>query len=871
MKREEVRMKKVGILTLFYKTYNFGAQLQAYALQKAVEWLGIPCEQIRFVWSKEDTRGYYENVTVDQPAFEEFAARIPHSKRIYTPADLSEAEKEYDSFLCGSDQIWGVKDSMPEHVLPQMALSFVGKNKKKIAYGASFGSADIEENRKQVLKRFLNRLDHISVRERSAIPVVEEMSKKPVTSVVDPVFMLSAEQWRLAASYGNGRYSDEAYVLLYSVSGSAVLHEQAKEFAEERGMSLVYIAYIGGVRVGPSDFLALIDRAAYVITDSFHGTAFSIIFQRPFITMGVDSLPERFSKNARVKDMLKSFGLEAHFFQRADEAWKTALTVPDYSKEIIEHSIDYLRYSLMKEGNLPKRFKNFQELRETVIDQGKCTGCSACTRCSLSCIRMAADELGFYHPVFDERSCTDCGQCLDLCPAYPGQKSRSAPAVSVLAVQAKDEKILAQSASGGAFFVIAEKWIDDGGVVCGAVYDDLNDFAVKHICTDTKDGLLAMQKSKYVQSEVGTCFAEVEQYLEQGRRVLFSGTPCQAVGLTAYLRKDYGRLYIIDLVCGGVTAPLLWKKYVDFYQRDEALEAFDMRAKAKGFFDVNGRLAFTMSHLRNGKKLIFDKDKDLFLRPRMSFYGESCYQCQFKGDCHDADLTLGDFVGLPKIFPGKCEEKGISLVIVRSEKGKELMESCQSAYESFHATYEEAASWNEMLDFSMKKPLGIDYLRGIAPVSSIERIYYEGERIQSIQEREDFLRTFCLELKRNDLLFRVKKYTHFQCFLEHDPSIVGRIVIYGAGKLGRALLDCMEGEPLCFLDRAKSLKNVCGCPVYRIGEEEFGKIVAKIAVTVIITPVWDYWEIREDLKEIYPEMHIVSLEKLMERIGTWEN
>ena len=153
-------MKKVGILTLFYKTYNFGAQLQAYALQKAVESLGIPCEQIRFVWSKEDTRGYYENVTVDQPAFEEFAARIPHSKRIYTPADLSEAEKEYDSFLCGSDQIWGVKDSMPEHVLPQMALSFVGKNKKKIAYGASFGSADIEENRKQVLKRFLNRLDH---------------------------------------------------------------------------------------------------------------------------------------------------------------------------------------------------------------------------------------------------------------------------------------------------------------------------------------------------------------------------------------------------------------------------------------------------------------------------------------------------------------------------------------------------------------------------------------------------------------------------------------------------------------------------------------------------------------------------------------
>lgn len=867
-------MKKIGILTLFYKTYNFGAQLQAYALQKAVASLGFTCEQIRFAWSSEQTRIFYENASVDQEAFEEFARSIPHSKRVYTPEDLWEAEGEYDGFLCGSDQIWGVKNSMPDHVLPLMALSFVKDDKKKIAYGASFGSAVIEEERKEIVKPFLERMDHISVRENTAAPAVEKMSGSPVTAVVDPVLLLSAEEWRKEAALEKKSRPEGSYVVLYSVSGRKKMYERALAFSRSKKLPLVYIAYAGGERIGPREFVSLIDHAAYVITDSYHGTVLSIIFQKSFITVGVDDLPEQYSKNTRMRDMLGLLSLGDRFFSEVREPWEKTLDSPwktskteDKIREMAECSMGYLRDALCDTGKDTQPQNAPALLWQTVVDAGKCTGCGACAGCISSGIRMETDRLGFYRPILDTESCVDCGKCLEVCPVYPKQEQKVRPACSVLALRAKEEEVLEKSASGGAFFLIAEKWIDHGGVVCGAVYDTEKEFAVKHICTDTRAGLLAMQKSKYVQSDLGQCFAEIERYLTEGRRVLFSGTPCQAAGLKRYLQKDHSNLYVIDLVCGGVTAPFLWKKYVEYYQTGGKVDAFDMRSKAKGFFSVDGKLAFSMSHFKSGEEIIFEKERDLFLRPRMSFYGECCYQCHFKGDHHDADLTIGDLVGFPMIFPELKGDKGVSLVIVRSEKGTELVGSCQSACEVYPTTYEIVATWNEMLDASIKRPLGADLLRGIAPVSSIERVYHEGERIRMFAEKEQLLKDFHLELKRNDLFLRLKKYAAFQCCLEYDPSIEGEIIIYGAGKLGRALLDCMEGEPLCFLDRSKALDNVCGYPVYQMEQEEVRVLFLKKKVTVIITPVWDYWEIKERMEEIYPEIHMVSLDRLMERIG----
>ena len=869
-------MKKVGILTLFYKTWNFGAQLQACALQRVIQRLGYECELIRFAWSHEQTRLNYETASVNQAAFEEFARQIPHSRRIYTSEDLNEANEEYDIFVCGSDQIWGVKDSMPMHVLPQMALSFVRDGKGKLAYGASMGAVDITEERKEVLRCFLNRLDFISVREPSAIPTIRKMTERKVTAVLDPTMLLSAGEWMKVAAEGGGICPKEPYVLLYNLSGREELTDRAAEFAQGRGLRLFNLAYLAGMPVGPCDFINLIAHAEYVLTNSFHGSIFSVLFHKRFLSFGVDSISTAFSKNARVKDMLEVCGLGKRFLPETEDRWLSILeeeieydSVDRRIQEAAKASVDFLRKGLGK-GKI-ERNKNGEKASEllgnTVVKAGECTGCSACTKCEFSCIKMTQDKLGFYRPEIHAEACTDCGQCLRRCPVYAaGEPDRAEhPPLSVIAVRAKEEDVLSKSSSGGVFSVLAERFIRDGGIVCGAVYDKRDNFTVRHICVHTEEELNALRKSKYVQSDMNCCYAELEGYLKQGKKVLYTGTPCQAAGLRAFLQKDYEELYIMDLICGGVTAPLLWEKYSTFYRENYGTEAFDMRAKQQGFFRENGGLAFSISHLRRGEEYCYEKEKDLFLGARFSFYNESCYHCRFKNDYHAADLTVGDCIGFHLMAPDN-QDKGISLVLTRSRKGRELLEGERENFIVYDMPYEDAVSRNEMIACSMRKPLGTDYLRGIAEEASIEKIYYESQMIKMYQEKEMLHKSFILELKRNELLSKVKKYAMLQCRLEKDPLIKGDIVIYGAGKIGRALLDCFDGEPLCFLDRSDKLNNVCGYAVYQLECIEFKKLYREKRITVLITPVWDYWEIREQLEGRYPELNIVSLDKVVEKI-----
>lgn len=870
-------MKRVGILTLFYKTYNFGAQLQAYALQKAIQRVGYECEQIRFVWSTEQTRFNYDMASIDRNAFEIFAQQIPHSRRIYTPENLDEANNEYDIFVCGSDQIWGVQKSMPIYVLPQMLLSFVQEDKKKIAYGASFGSADIAENRKEILRRFLGRLDCISMREQSAIPAIESMTSKPVVSVVDPVMLLSGEEWSDLAKDSKMVYPGAPYVLLYNVSCSGELYHTALNFAKWKEIQLINLAYIEGTAIGPCDFLSLIEHADYVITDSFHGSVLSVIFHRQFITFGVDSIDTAYSKNARAKDMLKTCGLEDRFFFGNRKNWLEILEMSVNYEEVdrkisaaSKSSIAYLKNSLCIRNLERRGYKASQLLWESVVKTGNCTGCTACTRCRVSCIHMEQDELGFYRPVFHHESCVDCGQCLMVCPVslVKDRNRKEHDAIHTFALRAKNETLLEKSSSGGAFSVIAECFLERGGVVCGAVYNDDYGFEVMHRCGDTIKDLELFQKSKYVQSNLNGIFSDIERYLRSGKSVLFTGTPCQIAGLKSFLQKDYEKLYTIDLICGGVTAPILWDKYVAFYRENFKTVGFDMRFKGLGFFRDDGKLAFSISHRRQDEECFYEKEEDLFLSTRMAFYNSSCYQCKFKENCHESDLTIGDFTGFNLIMPEKDDNKGMSLVFVRNAKGEELLDKCKSNYISYSCSYEDVVLHNAMIENNMERPLGSDYLRGIAPVSSIEKLYYEAKQIRLFQEKETIFKNFLTEIKRNELLVKIKKYSMLQCKVDYDPVIEGRIVIYGAGKLGRALVNCMNEGLLCFLDQSDKINSVSGYPVYQPDSPDFRKLNDENRLTVLVTPVWDYWEIREQLINSYPQLNIVSVEKVVEKI--WE-
>ena len=195
-----------------------------------------------------------------------------------------------------------------------------------------------------------------------------------------------------------------------------------------------------------------------------------------------------------------------------------------------------------------------------ILDKSQCCGCTACVSiCPKQCITMREDEEGFLYPVVDSSHCIDCNLCKKVCPElYP--KEMREP-LHVYAAKHKNEQVRLASSSGGIFTLLAEKIIDEGGVVFGVRFN--NNWDVVHDYTETMEGLAVFRGSKYVQSYMGDCYLKAKSFLEQGRKVMFTGTPCQIAGLKNFLRKDYDNLLTVDVVCHGVPSPKVWQVYLD--------------------------------------------------------------------------------------------------------------------------------------------------------------------------------------------------------------------------------------------------------------------------------------------------------------------
>ena len=211
-----------------------------------------------------------------------------------------------------------------------------------------------------------------------------------------------------------------------------------------------------------------------------------------------------------------------------------------------------------------------------------CTGCRTCEQlCAHKAIQMVEDNEGFITASINQELCVDCGLCQKRCPQNtPVEKSS---AKKVLAIRLKDDEMLYRSASGGAFAGIAKAWIEEGGVVVGVVYD--NKWNAHHTCATTMEELLQTQSSKYVQADTRQTYSEVKKLLQEGKRVLFSGTGCQIGGLKAFLHKDYDNLLTMDLICHGVASPLLFKKYIEWLgeKSGSPILEYDFRDKKGGW------------------------------------------------------------------------------------------------------------------------------------------------------------------------------------------------------------------------------------------------------------------------------------------------
>lgn len=202
-----------------------------------------------------------------------------------------------------------------------------------------------------------------------------------------------------------------------------------------------------------------------------------------------------------------------------------------------------------------------------IDDKKDCCGCWACyNACPKHCISMKEDDEGFRYPSVDQSLCINCGLCEKVCPVIHADNTDMPHRQEAMLVQHKDERIRRESTSGGAFTAIATWIIRQGGVVFGAGYRK-GTFTVEHQAVENEEGLAIFRNSKYVQSNVGDTFRQALDFLKAGRRVCFSGTPCQIEGLRRYLRnREYEKLVCVDLVCRGIPSPRILTRYIEAQQ-----------------------------------------------------------------------------------------------------------------------------------------------------------------------------------------------------------------------------------------------------------------------------------------------------------------
>lgn len=240
--------------------------------------------------------------------------------------------------------------------------------------------------------------------------------------------------------------------------------------------------------------------------------------------------------------------------------------------------------------------------------------------------------------------------------------------------------------SGGVFTLLASLVIEKGGIVYGASFNNEN--TVEHIEIDKVNDLNKLRGSKYVQSKIGNTYSKIKDYLNQGRLVYFSGTPCQIDGLLAFLNKRYDNLILQDIVCHGVPSPKVWKKYLEQFNIEEDAK-ISFRDKSTGWdsysFTIDQKEKFTQLSSQNEYMKVFLKD--LCLRP-------SCYDCHSKSLHRNSDITLADFWGIKNICPELYDNEGTSLVFINSKKGKELFENIKLDIEYKKVNIEEASKYN---------------------------------------------------------------------------------------------------------------------------------------------------------------------------------
>lgn len=695
-------LKKVALMT-WYTYYNYGTSLQVTALTKCIQKLGYDVfiiayepkgtlyktpKKITLQWITKkiikkilNTKKTYLSLEREILFKNYLSKRLKETSKCRSYSELHDLNKEYDAFVCGSDQIWS-----PLCYDDKYFLSFVENSEKMIAYAPSVGSIKIDnEIVKEKMQKNISRFTkYLSVREQQGADLIKDLTGLDAKVVIDPTLLLSSNEWDEYVDINTSKQLEEQeYIICYFLGERNNYMDYVKKLSKKLNVPYYLIPVTQEDKnsrnsvpfeVGPVEFISLIKNAKYICTDSFHGMVFSINYNKPFSVFKRFKDNDPRNQNSRIFNLLRLVSLEDRLidydnFSNFENVLKCNFEkVNKKLQKLRSNCLSYLEASLKEATSFEENKIKDKEYKITDY----CCGCGACTTvCPVDAIRIEKDIEGFEHYFINQEKCIQCGKCKTVCPMCDIIAQEIKNSKGLYAVKSNNKEVLKNSSSGGVGYEIAKKFQDVGYYIAGCMYDsEIN--SARHILikSEEKSKLSLLQGSKYIQSILVNTMKEISNLSKEDRLVFF-GTPCQVAAVDKLLTKKGYRenSVLVDLICHGVPSDYLWKKYLDDLNR-----RFNIGKNPNVLFrskklEWRKRLLVAYGNKKIYEKKELEDDFYAFFRRGLCDM-KSCSDCPYR-EKSAADIRIGDYWGERYV----TDKNGVSMVIANTIKGEKIISS----------------------------------------------------------------------------------------------------------------------------------------------------------------------------------------------------
>lgn len=546
-------------------------------------------------------------------------------------------------------------------------LKFVKNNAKKMAYGWYLGGETAKGN--------FDDFESLSVQKGG-----ENTFQKEVSVVNDPLIWIKRKDIeKIKDKIPKG----EPYVFVDVEKRDDSIKGFTESVAKEQQLE---IKDIEAQRNDVTYYLGMAAGATRIITDSMIGVLVAVLYEKPFVYLNTGNYKDR------ILDFLKNMKLLYH----VEDNWNQA---PNEERFAVRE-----KKGVLNRRMIALRSKSLYDLEETLkittneqkvdcpvsIKRGECYGCFACEAvCPEHAIEMKMDKEGFVYPKVDERLCTNCGKCEATCIRKKDMNIMEEQYPVLYAVKNLDMDTRMKSTSGGVFLELSKEMIEkQQGIVIGARYD--KNMRVVVDIADTVEEAERFCGIKYSKADLQGIFVQVKRILEAGRKVLYTGLPCECAGLRSYLGKEYDNLFIQEVLCHSAPSPIVFKKYIEYLEKRFRAKVIDFgcRDKRNGWEDKEYSVSIQFD---SGKELVVNGRRNNYIRAYMNSYLDrpSCSKCAFIKEYRAGDLTVGDFYGVQEMLPQFSDGKGVSIVMINTEKGKKFFEQVQKNLEIQQITLEQ--------------------------------------------------------------------------------------------------------------------------------------------------------------------------------------